>query len=717
MNPPPMNPPPMNPPPAIRRIPPLRDRSGPVVMARLLRSLFVLAALAVLVSAGVACASDETASDVSLTPPAAVAPSPATGETAGAPSASPPPPQPAATPAEGSTPVAVGGDSTATASPVEMPESDAMVAADFPTPPARDLPLLARQMRWDGAEPPPAAGLDTANLEVGDVRNFWTLDYPRRTMVRNPFRLAAISDNAYWWIGEDLDVDDDDLNRTVEDAEARVFPRVGAVFAASGGSGDAAQRLHVINGRIPGIGGYVSGSDLHPASVSPYSNEVEAIYINTRAGSYGGDRLLHILAHELQHSLHQRADESEATWLNEGLAELAVGEAGYPVGSIHYYLRRPNSSLVNWPDDLGDDIGLNYGAAALFAHYLREHYAPDGGLQDLLAIPDDGIAAVDRFLAQRGATTTAGQPADFHTTFADWMAANRLDLDSGAHGYAGLDVQATLTQRHAAGDDPLAAELAQYAVDYVEIRDASAGDTIHFDGAGITPLLPAEIPGECWWSNRGDSISATLTRRLTVPADAPGGPEPLLTYRYWHDIEEEWDYLYVAASTDGGATWDVLPATGATDSNPVGNSYGFGYTGASGGWRDGEASMAPYAGQEALVRFHYVTDDAINGPGLCVREMHVSWDEGDAGPAEWTADGFVPVNNRVRQDWLVWVLAEGSETSAVRMQLEWDTERSRRVGSATAPDTSGGRLVLAVAPLAPATMEPGEYRVWVDQRR
>ena len=267
-------------------------------------------------------------------------------------------------------------------------------------------------------------------------------------------------------------------------------------------------------------------------------------------------------------------------------------EAGYSPGSIFHYLRRPDASLVNWPDHLGANVGLNYGASALFAHYLREKYAPDGGLQDLLAIEADGIAAVDEFLSARNAAASNGGVAEFHTVFADWMVANRLDLESSPYGYDELDVEASITRRQEADGEVQMESLAQYGIDYVEIQDVGESGVVHFEGSATTPLLATDVEGECWWSNRGDSISATLTRHLTVPTAASDGSEPMLTYRYWHDIEEEWDYLYVSVSTDGGKSWDVLEATGTTDSNPVGNSYGYGYTGDSKGWQDGEASLA-----------------------------------------------------------------------------------------------------------------------------
>ena len=584
-----------------------------------------------------------------------------------------------------------------------------MTAADFPAPPERDLRPLAQQLRWNGAEPPAAAPA-SADLQVGETRDFWTLDYPSMAMVSNRFRLAAISDSAYWWAGEDADVDNDALSRTVAGAEGQVFPRVAAAFA----SGDEPERVHIISGRIPGVGGYVSGSDQYPSSVSPYSNEVPAIYINTRAVTFGEPGFLHILAHELQHVIHQEADESEATWLNEGLSELAVTEAGYRVGSIYGYLRRPNASLVNWPDHLGADVGLNYGAAALFAHYLREKYAPHGGLQDLLSIEADGIAAVDEFLSARKAVSSNGGVAEFHTVFADWLVANRLDLESSPYGYEGLDVAASITRRQQADGEGPTESLAQYGIDYVEIRDAGESGVVHFEGSATTPLLATDVEGECWWSNRGDSISATLTRRLTVPTAAPDGSEPILTYRYWHDIEEEWDYLYVSVSTDDGKSWETLEATGTTDANPVGNSYGYGYTGDSKGWQDGEASLAPYAGRDALVRFHYVTDDAINGPGFCVQGMSVSGDDPDSDTADWESDGFVLVNNRVQQEWIVWVLGDGPEPSATRMTLRRDAERDTYAGSVRVAIAPGQRLVVAVAPTAPATMEEAQYRLWVE---
>ena len=137
---------------------------------------------------------------------------------------------------------------------------DVMVAADFPVPPDRDLPALARQLRWNGVEPDPEpARFAGQSLAVGDAADFWTLDYSDNKMVRKEFVLAAVSEHAYWWIERDLKVAGDDLQRTVTEAEARIYPRLTSVFGPAPGSAADPQRGHIINGRIPGLGGYVIG--------------------------------------------------------------------------------------------------------------------------------------------------------------------------------------------------------------------------------------------------------------------------------------------------------------------------------------------------------------------------------------------------------------------------------------------------------------------------
>ena len=598
--------------------------------------------------------------------------------------------------------------------------SEPMTAADFATPPDRDLLELARQLRWNGSppesQPHQFAGRAPA---VGDAAEFWIANLAEDAMERKRFRLAAISNSAYWWVENGLQVDDADLQSSIERAEAEVYPRVTEQFGAQDQPGiDGLPRGHIINARLSGAGGYVSGNDGYPVTVSPFSNEIEAIYLNAAQIPLGTAGYLATLAHELQHAIHGYADHSEETWLNEGLSELAATEAGYPTGSLTQYLQRPNASLVNWPAEFGGDVGLNYGAASLFAHYLREHYATGDALHHLLGAPMDGIAGVNAFLSKVSATTVDGEPATFRTVFSDWIVANYLDSEQDRYGYDGLDVGAALTETRRVGEETQYENLQQYGVDYVDVREANGATTVHFEGAATTPLLSSDVPGDvpggsCWWSNRGDSIATTLTRQLTVPQARPDATPAELSFLRWHDIEDSWDYVYVEASKDGGATWDVLPAEGATDENPMGNSYGHGYTGVS-DWRPATVPLASYAGRKILLRFHYVTDDAIHGAGFCVREMRISGGDISDRDGGWQPDGFVLVNNRVRQEWIVWLITDGPQPTVTRLELQHDSRRDAYVGSAQLPVSAEGRTIVAVAPVAPATIEPGRYRVWAE---
>ena len=82
-----------------------------------------------------------------------------------------------------------------------------------------------------------------------------------------------------------------------------------------------------------------------------------------------------------------------------------------------------------------------------------------------------------------------------------------------------------------------------------------------------------------FWSNKGDELDMTLTRSF----DFSSASGPLtLQYWTWYDLEKDYDYLYVEASTDG-QTWQILKTPSGTDQDPSGNSYGWGYNGESGG--------------------------------------------------------------------------------------------------------------------------------------
>jgi immune inhibitor A len=128
-----------------------------------------------------------------------------------------------------------------------------------------------------------------------------------------------------------------------------------------------------------------------------------------------------------------------------------------------------------------------------------------------------------------------------------------------------------------------------------------------------------------WYTGRGDSYNATLTRsvaaasRVTVKASS------------WYQIEEGYDYLYGEYSLDDGKTWQSAGA-------PItGNS-------AKGGWASLSYAYAPNG--PSLFRFRYTTDGGVNEAGAFIDNISVAAgkdvfsDGAESGNNGWTPQGF-----------------------------------------------------------------------------
>ena len=75
------------------------------------------------------------------------------------------------------------------------------------------------------------------------------------------------------------------------------------------------------------------------------------------------------------------------------------------------------------------------------------------------------------------------------------------------------------------------------------------------------------------------------------------------------------------------------------------------------------SDLTPYAGREVLVRFEYVTDDAVNARGLCLDDFaidEIGWADDAESDGGWEADGFARVNNLVPEEFLVQIVRESA---------------------------------------------------------
>jgi hypothetical protein len=152
-----------------------------------------------------------------------------------------------------------------------------------------------------------------------------------------------------------------------------------------------------------------------------------------------------------------------------------------------------------------------------------------------------------------------------------------------------------------------------------------------------------------------------------------------INYWTWYDLEKDYDYLYLLASLDGN-DWQILKTPSGTDSDPAGNSYGWGYNGISGGdtslgaqWIEESVDLTRFAGKKVQLRFEYVTDAAVNGEGLLLDDVSVpqinystNFDQDDGG---WQAAGFVRIRNILPQTFRLSLITRGKTTRVQSISL------------------------------------------------
>ncbi|MCA1648139.1 MAG: immune inhibitor A, partial [Chloroflexi bacterium] len=277
----------------------------------------------------------------------------------------------------------------------------------------------------------------------------------------------------------------------------------------------------------------------------------------------------------------------------------------------------------------------------------------------------------------------------------------------GRYAYANGGFHAAATGA-ASADVPFLGAVPQYAANYVDLP-AGPG-TATFSADGSVPLLAASVDaGSVWWSNRGDSLDTRLTRHLDLRRVA----DATLHFQAWYDLEDQFDYVYLSASRDGGRTWQILPGVHTTPDSATGNNYGSGWTGSSGAtWVDEDVDLTPLVGSDSLLRFDYVTDQSYNGQGFAFRDVSVpslEVDEPGAIETPWQAEGWVRVDAPLAENWNV-RLVRWTPQGVLVDPVPVDPD-----GTATfALDETATRSTLVIAPTAPRTLLPANYSLSVS---
>jgi len=111
------------------------------------------------------------------------------------------------------------------------------------------------------------------------------------------------------------------------------------------------------------------------------------------------------------------------------------------------------------------------------------------------------------------------------------------------------------------------------------------------------------------------------------------------------------------------------------------------------------------------LRFDYITDDAVNRPGLCLDDFELEalgWqDDVESSGEGWRSEGFIRHDNRLPQRFVVQLVEFAPQPRLTRHVVEPGQELQWTISG------MGGdidRALLIVSAIAPVTTERAAYR-------
>lgn len=327
-----------------------------------------------------------------------------------------------------------------------------------------------------------------------------------------------------------------------------------------------------------------------------------------------------IIAHELQHLLHDDVDSDEDTFLNEGLSDFAMVVCGYASAASHLdgLKAHPENSLVAWEDQGGLEILADYGIAFLWTYYLWEKFGTQF-IKDMFNDELNGIVSVNSLLQ------SISKGLHFDETFRDFSVAMLIDSSMANYRYGFRTLNFTIDM-----GSPTAPNVETFntpgapawGTDYMWIgKNDLKKVKLMFDGMN-------EIKKDTAWTSDGDVLWSGTGDLLDNWAifEAQGGGT--LTFDTLWDLEDYWDFGFVQVSTDNGATWTSLAndyTTGDYDPNAhpkvIANLPGL--TSYVTDWVTMSFDLAAYEGQDILIAFRLVTDWATHYGGWYIDNVYV----------------------------------------------------------------------------------------------
>ena len=567
--------------------------------------------------------------------------------------------------------------------------------------------------------------LPSGPYQLGDRQTFWVTKMSTNQNFQSNNSLQYLTDHAYFWVEDGVEVDQGNMAALMNAFEDQIYPTNRAFFGSEWTPG-VDEDPHIYIEYTRGLGMYIPGyfgirDGLHPDAFQ-YSNAHDRFVVNADQMRLDDTQTYGLLAHEFQHMIHWNLDRNESEWLNEGSSELAIFLNGYRLGGFdHGFIDNPDLQLTGWSDDALDNLP-HYGAAFLFMNYFLNRFGEDA-TKLLISHAANGLDSIDQTLSEIDARDpSTAVPITADDVFHDWVIANYLKDESVADGRyhyhndpdaPQVDVTETLTCPQKRIDR----SVHQYGADYIALNCNAGQYKVHFEGATVVSLLPSDAHSGnyAFWSNKGNLSDMTLTRPFDFTSTT-GTIE--MSYWTWYDLEQDFDYVYVEASTDG-QTWQILNTSSCISENPNGSSYGCSYTGLSGDkdsaeWVREKVDLSRFAGQKIQLRFEYLTDSGLNGEGMLLDEVSIpvvdysaDFDTDNGG---WEAAGFARVTNILPQTFRLTLIIKHNNGETTVTPVKLDTKNSADIALDL---QNGDQAVLVVSGTTRFTRELATYSIRV----
>ena len=555
-----------------------------------------------------------------------------------------------------------------------------------------------------------------APYDVGAVKDFWVSNVDTNENFKITAVLRYVGDNTYFWIQEGVDYDPDDLKDLGDTFDQDIVPTNREFFGTEWNPGvDGDPHIYILYAGDLGfaLAGYFSSADEINPLAHEYSNAHEMFLINSDNVYLWEEYIYGTLAHEYQHMIHWYTDRNESTWMNEGFSMLAELLNGYDIGGHDYsYLVNTDIQLTDW----GDEVGSNspyYGSSFLFMAYFLDRFGEDV-TKAVVAHPDNSMESINLVMKEMDIRDPlTGEIVTANEIFADWAVTNLLldpSVGDGRYDYSNYNpIQASLTETVVGfPEESLRRSVHQYGVDSISFTDLEGDVTLVFTGSTTVDLMPADAySGEyMFYSNKGDESDMTLTREFDF-TDVSAPIE--ISYYTWYDLEKDYDYLYLVASTDG-ENWEILTTPSCTTLDISGNSYGCGYNAATGDWIEETVDLSQFAGEKVTLRFEYVTDAAVNGEGLLLDDVSVDaidyFTDFESDEGGWVANGFARVTNQLPQEFEVSLILKDGNTTITHLDLSENNTVSIQLNL-----DAGDEVILVVSGTTPYTNQTASYQI------